>query len=188
MLGDTTATQSLILSPIIAKLNLKQPTYPDYRISSPYPLNDSLPTNVTSMRVIVIPTTESPDAEHESTGSLGNSQCAVLRAEQRTGSIARNTEEIERTEGTLQQRPEGWRWAFLTGGLEPLVNYTAWVVEETGGHRGTMWQPVMMRTKEGESYGFSVGGSLLISCGRYIPVSPRTFLSSVSINSLCRCA
>lgn len=158
MLGDTTATQSLILSPVLAQLNITQPTYPDYRISSPYPLNVTIPANMTPMRVIIIPTSDTPDMDNETTSSLGNSQCAVLRAELRTGSIARDIDngkdgQIARTTGMLQQRPEGWRWAFVTGYLRAEMNYTAWVVEETGRERGKVWQPVMMRTKEGESFG-----------------------------------
>lgn len=165
MLGDTTATQSLVLSPVIAELNITQPTYPDYRISSPYPLNDTIPTNITSMRVIIIPTSDSPDTDTETTSSLGNSQCTVLRAETRTTSIARDTDngedgQITRTTRTLQQRPEGWRWVFLTGSLKSEMNYTAWVVEDgPGRQRGKMWQPVMMRTKEGESFGSSSNDS-----------------------------
>lgn len=155
MLGDTTATQSLILSPIIAQLDITQPTYPDYRISSPYPLNATIPSNLTSMRVIIIPTEESPEKETQVTSSLGNSQCAVLRAETRTGSIARSTDDKRTpTTRTLQQRPEGWRWAYVTGTLASEANFTAWVVDdETGRERGKMWQPVMLRTKEGEPCG-----------------------------------
>jgi hypothetical protein len=41
----------------------------------------------------------------------------------------------------------------VTGYLRAEMNYTAWVVEETGRERGKMWQPVMMRIKEGKSFG-----------------------------------
>lgn len=141
LLGDTTATQSLILSPVIAKRNTPPPTYPDYRIASPYPFNESLPLNGTAMRVVVVPTSDSPAAR-----GLGSSLCAVRRAENRTGGLGR------RQGRRWQQRPEGWRWAFVVGGLEPLVNYTAWVVEDASAVGGRLWQPIMMRTKEGKTF------------------------------------
>ncbi|KAJ9121494.1 hypothetical protein QFC22_002110 [Naganishia vaughanmartiniae] len=155
MLGDTTSTQSLLLSPIIAPLNISQPTYPNYRIASPYPVNATIPTDMHPMRVVIVPTSESPDTSSNTQVSLGNSMCAVKRAENRTGSLAANRDEVEKTHTSVLQRPEGWRWGFVTEQLQAEVNYTAWVVQDNTGdasadmlQRGSLSQRIMFRTKE----------------------------------------
>ncbi|KAJ9098063.1 hypothetical protein QFC19_006498 [Naganishia cerealis] len=160
MFGDTTATQSLILSPILASTNISQPTYPNYRISSPYPINATVPSNLTTMRVVIVPTSESPDTASDANLSLGNSMCAVMRAEHRTGSLADNSAsntDGDKTKLSLEQRPEGWRWGFVTGTLSAETNYTAWTIEEGTGTGKTANMTYAYHGKDKEDKGHGEG-------------------------------
>lgn len=143
MLGDTITQQSLVLSPVLAKVSLTIPSYPNYTLSSAFDEDIPAPANLPSMRIILVPTPDSPI-----TLGLGRSLGAALRAEDATGHIA----DISSTHTTFMRHTEGWRWSYLTSGLEPLQNYTAWTVEndnESQG-RGTISGPILFSTKECE--------------------------------------
>lgn len=142
LLGDTIAEESLVMSPVLARVNLSQPTYPNYTLASAFDESVPAPAGLPSMRIILVPTSESP-----ATLGLGHSLASALTAENNTGTLANATT----TNTTFLRHTEGWRWAYLTGGLEPLTNYTAWTVEndDETGTRGTVSGPILLSTKAG---------------------------------------
>lgn len=144
LLGDTIAEESLVLSPILARVNLSQPSYPNYTLASAFDESIPAPSGLPSMRIILVPTSESP-----ATLGLGHSLASALSAENNTGILANATT----TNTTFLRHTEGWRWAYLTKGLQPLTNYTAWTVEhdDETGTRGTVAGPILLSTKACES-------------------------------------
>ncbi len=145
LLGDTTSSQSLIFSPSLAPYNITPPTYPNYTLASPYPLQGGQPHLGVPQTIAFVPTASSPILLQ-----LSNSMCAMLRAVDATKSN-KDGEGTTLSLETVVQRLDGWRRSWMTSGLQSGENYTAWVTEVGGGNgRGSMWGPIMLATKQSE--------------------------------------
>jgi hypothetical protein len=190
-LGDTTASQSLIYSPVLESLVDHQviPTYPNYTLSSPAPARLDIPSSPAGIPLtvqrqmfpVILPTTvwarsgsTSQTGPINGSHSLHSSMCAITRSINQTAdltgfaSLLYNASSLnlsaastpggtDLTDTILVQRPEGWRWDWLTRDLQPNgINYTVYAIEPRStvddrlhAVRGILHGPIHMITKEG---------------------------------------
>jgi len=146
-LGDTTNNQALLFSPPFLPVNFSDPTYPNYTlplgdISQPPPPSPSQTPNFT---LILGPTTSFPTFD-ASSNTLANkfpvTACALRNV---SGLIVgQSTDPGTNAQASLWFRDaDGWRTQWVVNGLQPIVNYTAYVVQ--GGTK--VAGPIYMVTK-----------------------------------------
>ncbi|KZT30269.1 hypothetical protein NEOLEDRAFT_1054732 [Neolentinus lepideus HHB14362 ss-1] len=116
LLGDTTSNQALIFSSPFSLPNVVLPTYPNYTLP---PANLSYATQPSSggspdFTLVLAPTSSSSLISEPQTG------CA-LRSATSVGS--------QIFQSLWLRDASGWRSEWLMGGLTPLTNYTAYVIE-----------------------------------------------------------
>ncbi len=130
-LGDTTATQAIIFSPVFSEVSPSEaPTYPNYSLPS---ANLSIPTipSMTSNFSLIFSETTGPSP----LASMLQTGCA-LKSQKITGSIVNQTMWLP--------DEDGWRTQWIIDGLTPGTNYTAYVVNDT-----TVSGPMYFLTKSG---------------------------------------
>jgi calcium channel MID1 len=137
LLGDTTATSALILSPLLLAVPHHQPSYPAYILP---PLDLPQYNKTSSSSLVIVPTASSPTND-----GLDNSLCAVIATNASTGGVAQN----QLVHGTqwMSVGEEGFRAMWAVGDLLASTNYTAWVLDESGG----LSSPIWFKTKDGKS-------------------------------------
>jgi hypothetical protein len=171
------------MSPVLETLDdyRNVPTYPNYTLSSPLPEQLQLPTRdglqLNKSRMMYPLLLETGTWSHLSdnstaadlSGHLSWSMCAIERAINQTIDLTgfnrgetsgSRPVQTNRTSASVIQRPLGWRWKWIVEGLSANgMNYTAWVVEDGGLFgRGTLYGPIYLSTKEGESLNIEVYG------------------------------
>ncbi|KAK0436385.1 stretch-activated cation channel Mid1 [Armillaria borealis] len=117
-LGDTTATQAIIFSPVFSEVFPSEvPTYPNYSLPS---ANLSIPTipSMTSNFSLIFSETTGPSP----LTSMLQTGCA-LKSQNSTGNIINQTMWLP--------NEDGWRTQWIIDDLTPGTNYTAYVVNDT---------------------------------------------------------
>jgi hypothetical protein len=141
-LGDTTSTQSLLFSPLLLTSPQPQPSYPNYTLPPAVMTPPSAPElRFSNLDLLIIPTGSSP------TGSgLDNSHCAALNTNITTGALGSTNRVVNATtEWMTVGDEEGYRSYWVTGGLMPSSNYTAYYYDST---TRTSSQPIWFMTKQ----------------------------------------
>ncbi|ODO11485.1 hypothetical protein I350_00265 [Cryptococcus amylolentus CBS 6273] len=181
-LGDTTASQVLLFSPLLYSSIQEQPTYPNYTLPGPQlafpdvadltaaPVNSSLSKNMTLM---VVPTTSSP-----SEIGLDLSQCAVNAAFANASVSGDNNTVVKsaRPEWMAIGNQEGFRTYWVLGGLEAGTNYTAWIKDD----KDIMSRPAWFGTKNASfPCQLTLPNDICPNIGYSAPLSP----NATTINS-----
>ncbi|KAJ3570098.1 hypothetical protein NP233_g4627 [Leucocoprinus birnbaumii] len=118
LFGDSTNNQAIIFSPLLAAAPpLVNPTYPNYTF---LPANPPLPSSsdvgsLPNITLILTRTTNSP---------LLRTSCFL------NSSAISSTGTIVNSSLWLRDPKDGWRTEWLLGGLTPLTNYTAFVIQD----------------------------------------------------------
>jgi len=149
LFGDTTSNQALLFSPPFERIDISDPTFPNYTLPS---ANLSLPppTQTPTFTLILGPTSSFPiiNLENDSTGSkLPLTACALQNTinDLVAGQLGDTSANVESSIWLRDQ--QGWRGQFLVNGLAPSTNYTAFVVQDGSKISG----PINMVTKSGMS-------------------------------------
>ncbi|KAG7442158.1 uncharacterized protein BT62DRAFT_982557 [Guyanagaster necrorhizus] len=113
-LGDTTATQAIIFSPVFLEVSSEVPTYPNYSLPVANLSAPAVPSTSNNFSLIFSETSgSSPLASGLQTG------CA-LQSQNSTGTIVNQTMWLP--------NEDGWRTQWIIDGLTPATNYTAYVI------------------------------------------------------------
>jgi calcium channel MID1 len=168
LFGDTTSSQSLLLSPpfIAPPLPYPIPTFPNYTLP---PANLSIPSSPPSSlspsHFLVLTLTSVPLP-------LNKSACALRLV------VPPNITSQE----LILRDDDGWRTQFIVEKLTPSTNYTAYVLVNDTMISG----PIYFTTKSGTS-SLILEFAILLTRRNYpsnIPVLPRSLLTVLPLNSL----
>ena len=148
LLGDTTANQALIFSPAFLPQNITEPTYPNYTLPSannPFPDSTKSPSVFPNFTLIVGPTAAFPDFNATSeTFSDGSPLTACSIKSRGNITINSNTSAIDTS--LVLRDTKGWRTQWFFSGLQPLTNYTVFVIQDDVKVSG----PINIVTKSGK--------------------------------------
>ncbi|KDQ58001.1 hypothetical protein JAAARDRAFT_193486 [Jaapia argillacea MUCL 33604] len=130
LLGDTTTNQALLFSPPFSPPQTPPPTFPNYTFPAANLTFPTQPSSTPNFTLILAPTLNDPSSTSGLT-SLPQTGCA-LKAEGAIGSgTSTGTSSGKQIFQSMWLRDEnGWRSEWLVGGLTPLTNYTAYVVQD----------------------------------------------------------
>ncbi|KAK0447449.1 stretch-activated Ca2+-permeable channel component-domain-containing protein [Desarmillaria tabescens] len=124
-LGDTTATQAIIFSPVFLEADSEVPTYPNYSLPSANLSIPTIPPTSNNFSLIFSETSgSSPLTSKLQTG------CA-LRSQNSTGNIVNQTFWLP--------NEDGWRTQWIIDDLTPATNYTAYVIIDNTVVSGPMY-------------------------------------------------
>ncbi|KAK0200410.1 stretch-activated cation channel Mid1 [Desarmillaria ectypa] len=124
-LGDTTATQAIIFSPVFLETYSEVPTYPNYSLP---PANLSVPTMFSTSNNFSLIFSETSGSSPLT--SIMQTGCA-LQSQNSTGNILDQT--------LWLPNEDGWRTQWIIDDLMPATNYTAYVVIDNTTVSGPMY-------------------------------------------------
>ncbi|KAH7909014.1 stretch-activated Ca2+-permeable channel component-domain-containing protein [Hygrophoropsis aurantiaca] len=114
LLGDTTSNQAILFSAPFAPQPKYQPTYPNYTLPSANLSPPSPPSASPNFTLVIGPPSSSLTTRPQTACSL--------RSASLTGTQISNELWLRDT--------DGWRSQWLMGGLAPVTNYTAYVIQD----------------------------------------------------------
>lgn len=133
LLGDTTSNQALLFSQPFAPAPNDSPSYPNYTLPQANPPIPAAPVSP-NLTLIISPTSSNP-----SLTSVPQTGCRLAQTAS-TGNQLNQTLWLKDS--------DGWRSQWLLGGLNPVTNYTAYVIQDNTKISG----PIMFATKSGELF------------------------------------
>ncbi|KAF9530078.1 stretch-activated cation channel Mid1 [Crepidotus variabilis] len=125
--GDTSSNQALIFSPVFDTFDLASPEFPNYKLPAANLSQPSPPSNPPNISLVISATSDGLENEPR-TGCF-------LSSQRSTGATSNET---------LWAKDDlGWRKQWLSEGLTPSTNYTAFVVQD----RTKISGPIYFATK-----------------------------------------
>ena len=144
LLGDTTSNQAIIFSPPFSPVGTVSPSFPNYTLPAAnlsYPPLPS-PSDTSNFTLLLTPTSSSPTFDTNTNTIIGGiplTACALKN-------VSNETIIKDPIDATLVYRDaDGWRAQFFVEDLQPLVNYTAYFVQDEIKISG----PINLATKSG---------------------------------------
>ncbi|EJD00456.1 uncharacterized protein FOMMEDRAFT_142366 [Fomitiporia mediterranea MF3/22] len=131
LLGDTTANQVLLFSTSFSPITFEEPTYPNYTLPDANLTVPNPPTQTPNFTLLVGPTNSFPEFNYTTNAFVDGSPitgCALANRPGLTVNTGSNTGNVQ-TKLVLRDF-NGWRTQWLAGGLDPLTNYTAFVLQD----------------------------------------------------------
>lgn len=145
-LGDTTANEAILFSPpFLPPPFIPEPQYPNYTLPSANMSAPTAPSNTSSFQLLLGPTTSFPSYNVSSNSLDGGTPltaCALQSSVQGLIPASSMSEQL------VLRDINGWRMQWIVQGLQPSMNYTAYVVQDGTALSG----PINLVTKSGNVF------------------------------------
>lgn len=148
LLGDTTANQVLLFSPPFLSPTLEEPTYPNYSLPLANLTAPDSPTQFPNFTLLVGPTSSFPEFNFTTKAFVDGSPVTACSLVSRANLTINTKSNPGSAQSSLVLRnSDGWRTQWFMGGLQPVTNYTAFVLQDDTKVSG----PINFVTKSGMS-------------------------------------
>lgn len=149
LLGDTTSNQALIFSPSFSPVSPEKPKFPNFTLPDANLSNPEAPTQVPSFTLLIGPTSSLPAFNFTTNTFTDGSPVTACSLSSRTNFTINTINNPGNVRSSLVLRDRnGWRTQWTVAGLDPLTNYTAFVLQDNVKVSG----PINFATKSGECF------------------------------------
>ncbi|KAL5514095.1 hypothetical protein ACEPAG_2856 [Sanghuangporus baumii] len=144
LLGDTTSNQALLFSPPFSPMTLEEPKFPNFTLPDANLSAPDSPTQLPNFTLLIGPTGSFPEFNFTTNTFTDGSPVTACSLNNRANFTINTNNNPENVQSSLVLRDQnGWRTQWLVSGLEPLTNYTAFVLQDNVKISG----PVNFKTK-----------------------------------------
>lgn len=143
LLGDTTSNQALLFSPPVSSIPVNEPSYPNYTFPEANLTTPDLPSIFPNFTLFLGQTDALPSFDLSTNSFSDGTSATACSLQNLQGLSLQNGSAVRET--PVLRGSTGWRTQWLVNELQPLTNYTAFVIENGVKVSG----PIFFLTKSG---------------------------------------